>query len=155
MPSPSDLAALDDRLATELIAGRKVIVFSEYLAAATAFVPVLRRYGAHRLLVIAAQLGRSARILARTARVHPADTATVPVVESAGGLRPARDDEKPNALLQFGPAATGGLVRLLPVDLLAPGDRAAPYAVSMLQLADRLWGTGFGRVAAAREVRQR
>nr|MBA2774472.1 ATP-grasp domain-containing protein [Nocardioidaceae bacterium] len=53
-----------------------------------------------------------------------------------------------------GPSPLGSFVRLtVNDDVLRVGDRVAPYSALLLDFADRTWGTGFGRVLMAPEVR--
>lgn len=87
--------------------------------------------------------------------VHPGSTVSVGVVTDEGPrLRVAGDDEAVQGTVELGPSSPGGLVRLAPGDgMVPPGGSVAPYAVGALALADELWGTGFGRLEAARPVR--
>ena len=58
--------------------------------------------------------------------------------------------------VQWGPSGngTGSFVRLaIDNDVVARGDRCAPYGVLLYEFADRMWGTGFGAVTMPRDVR--
>lgn len=88
----------------------------------------------------------------RLARVVPAvpeggPTSVGVVIDPSGDTtaRLAAADEEPHGRLMIGEAATGGvvLIRLTSVDApLVVGPSSAPLAVSFLDLADELWGTG-------------
>ena len=53
-----------------------------------------------------------------------------------------------------GPSPLGSFVRFtVNDDVLRVGDRVAPYSALLLDFADRTWGTGFGRVLMAPDVR--
>ena len=98
---------------------------------------------------------RGGGAVAVSTAVHPEATVSVGVVDDEGhSLRVAGDGEASRGTVELGPAAPGGLVRLAPGDGLVPTGRSvAPYAVGALALADELWGTGFGPLQAATQVR--
>lgn len=67
-------------------------------------------------------------------------------------VRVDRREGLPEGLLEIGPSAHGRLVRYVP-DVVPPGMRLATVAVTAFAVADRLWDTGFGPLAAAPDPR--
>ncbi|HSK28047.1 MAG TPA: ATP-grasp domain-containing protein [Jiangellales bacterium] len=106
-------------------------------------------------LLPAVDAHRSAALHAVSRSVRPDGTvAAVLAVDDRGGVRVAEDGEEPAGRLELGPGPVGGLVRLRPGEaMVTTGRSVAPAAVAALAVADRLWGTGFGRLEPAREVR--
>lgn len=105
-----------------------------------------------RVLVDAADASRFASAHTVTHRVHPTATGLVYVAGSPAGLDITLDEEAAVGSLELGPHAAGGLVRFMPADP-QPGERLAPWAAAALQLADRIWSTGFGTVEVAPDLR--
>lgn len=86
--------------------------------------------------------------------VEGTGTDTRPLVCAGGRWRLGTAPEAPHASLSYGPGALGGFLRFEPTAAaMRPGQRMAHEAVQALALADRLWGTGLGPLAAAPEVR--
>lgn len=79
-------------------------------------------------------------------------TERVDVTGGPGRLEVAGPADPVVGTMEIGPAQVGALVRFLPAHHRA-GQRLAPYAVSMLALSDRLWGTTFGALTAAPDLR--
>jgi hypothetical protein len=83
-------------------------------------------------------------------------TETHPLVEEAGGFRPAREGEEPDATAATGPSPSGSLVRVLPAPGRLPhGPPVGPWAVRALAAVDRDFGTGIGPLEAAISVPRR
>lgn len=83
---------------------------------------------------------------------RPAETECVDVTGGPDGLRVAENGDLVIGTVERGPANLGALIRFTPAEM-TPGIRMAPYAVAMFALADRLWGTEVGPVAAAPDAR--
>ena len=115
--------------------------------------PRVSAAGLEALLVPAADANRSGDVTGVSAAVRLAETHSVDVVLSAGAFTPAAVDVATGTVLA-GPNAMGTFVRFQPAaGTLAPGSRMAPYAIAALSFADRVWGTDFGPLEAAPDVR--
>lgn len=93
---------------------------------------------------------RSVRVARVIDAVPAGGPASVEVVVDGREARLADGDEPSHGRLMVGEAPSGGVVlaRLTDVDRpLLPGPPAAPLAVSLLDLADELWGTGTSGLA--------
>lgn len=103
-------------------------------------------------LLEAADTNRAGSAYLPTDAVSPQATVAVFVSGSADELVVTDDEKCAVGTLELGPAAMGGLVRFSPIDF-AHGERMTPWAAAALDLADRLWHTGFGPMEQPREVR--
>ena len=82
------------------------------------------------------------------------DTGTFDLVAEVDDYRQAAAGEDPEATLLFGPGPIGGFLRFtLNPDRNEPGPPSAPLAARAFRLADRLLGTDFGDLEAAKNVR--
>ncbi|MCY3970128.1 MAG: ATP-grasp domain-containing protein [Acidobacteria bacterium] len=90
----------------------------------------------------------------RTTERTLTDTGTIDLVADGDNYRLAEPAEEPEATLLFGPGPIGGFLRFtLNPALSEPGPPSAPQASRAFRLADRLLGTDFGDLVAARDVR--
>lgn len=90
----------------------------------------------------------------RTTERTLSDTGTFDLVADGDDYREAEPGEDSEATLLFGPGPIGGFLRLtLNPDRNEPGPPSAPQAARAFRLADRLLGTDFGDLEAARNVR--
>ena len=90
----------------------------------------------------------------RTTERTLTDTGTFDLVTDGDDYREAEASEDPEATLLFGPGPIGGFLRFtLNPDRNEPGPPSAPLAARAFRLADRLLGTNFGDLEAARNVR--
>ena len=90
----------------------------------------------------------------RTIRRKLTETGTIDLVRDGDDYREAVSGEDPEATLLFGPGPIGGFLRFtLNPDHNEPGPPSAPEAARAFQLADRLLGTDFGVLEAARDLR--
>ena len=90
----------------------------------------------------------------RTTERTLTDTGTFDLVADGDDYREATAGEDPEATLLFGPGPIGGFLRFtLNPALNPPGPPSAPQAARAFRLADRLLGTDFGDLEAARNVR--
>ena len=90
----------------------------------------------------------------RTTERMRTDTGTIDLVVVGDNYRKAEPGEDPEATLLFGPGPIGGFLRFtLNPDHNKPGPPSAPQAARAFRLADRLLGTDFGFLEAARNVR--
>jgi hypothetical protein len=106
------------------------------------------------LLVASADRNRVGRAAAVTDAVRPYESTTLQVVSSVGELAPATDPGKRLGEVVIGPTALGALIYLAPeAGVLMPGMRMAPLNAAMMRFADRQWGTTFGPVQIAPDVR--
>ncbi|MGI9647208.1 MAG: hypothetical protein ACR2OI_01680 [Acidimicrobiia bacterium] len=103
---------------------------------------------------------RSSTTESRTARGLTTVSLTVTGTESlsvryqAGEWQVVDDEDEAHGTLERGPAASGGVVRILFEDAAVDaGDPAAPAVAAAFRLADELWNTGLGRLEAATDVR--
>jgi hypothetical protein len=83
-------------------------------------------------------------------------TETVEVAVTAGvdQLEIAADDDEAVGLIQLGPSELGAFARMtISEDVIQRGDRCAPFGVLLCEFADRQWGTGFGPMTVAPNVR--
>ena len=103
-------------------------------------------------LLDAADANRAGSAYLATDAVTPQATTAMFVCGTPDDLRPCDDDATAVGTLELGPAAMGALVRFTPIDF-AHGERMTPWAAAALDLADRLWHTGFGPMEQPREVR--
>ncbi|MEO6143551.1 MAG: hypothetical protein ABIP19_06175 [Dermatophilaceae bacterium] len=108
--------------------------------------------GLESILVEAADANRYGSVYTMSRIAPPAETETLEVAGGPEELQAAGPDEAVVGVLEHGPATLGSLVRFTP-SALTPGTRMAPYAVSAFALADRLWGTRFGDLEPALDVR--
>jgi hypothetical protein len=77
------------------------------------------------------------------------------LVRAEAGYRLAEDGDQVDGTLVIGPSNVGGFVRFVPEPARTPvGQSIAPAVVAAFALADRLFGTGLGPLAAATEVRR-
>jgi hypothetical protein len=106
------------------------------------------------LLVASADRNRVGRAAAITEAVRPADSTTVSVVWNDRELLVAPDPGARSGEVVMGPTALGALIHLVPVDgVLKPGMRMASLNAALMRFADRQWGTTFGPVEIAPDVR--
>jgi hypothetical protein len=97
---------------------------------------------------------RFADVMGLTAAVRPTRTTSLMVTAEGDRLITTDDESAAIAVVSFGPASTGGFVRLAFEDgVVQPGQRSAPLALALFELADELWDTGFGSLAAPADVR--
>lgn len=90
----------------------------------------------------------------RTTERTLTDTGTFDLVRDGDDYREAKPGEDVEATLLFGPGPIGGFLRFtLNAERNEPGPPSAPQAARAFRLADRLLGTGFGDLEAARNVR--
>lgn len=90
----------------------------------------------------------------RTTERTLTDTGTFDLVADGEDYREAEPGEDSEASLLFGPGPIGGFLRFtLNPDRNEPGPVSAPQAARAFRLADRLLGTDFGDLEAARNVR--
>jgi hypothetical protein len=98
---------------------------------------------------------RFADVMGLTERVRPDRTTSAMVTLDDDRLVTTEDEDLAIGVASFGPASTGGFVRLALHDgSVQPGHRAAPLAVALLRLADELWDTGFGSLSMPLDVRR-
>ncbi len=109
--------------------------------------------GLESLLVQAADANRYGSAYTVSDIETPAQTETLELTGGPDELRVADQGEAVVGVLDRGPATLGSLVRFTP-SALTTGERMAPYAVSAFALSDRLWGTRFGDLEPAPDVRQ-
>jgi hypothetical protein len=105
-----------------------------------------------RLLVGAADLTRSGAAYAVTGALRSTETEKVAVAGGTDGLTEVSGDGAVVGSVELGPATMGSLVRFQPAQP-APGLRLAPYAVAAFRFADDRWGTDFGLLEIAPNVR--
>ncbi|MGH8869984.1 MAG: hypothetical protein ACRDYU_18595 [Actinomycetes bacterium] len=124
--------------------------------------PGLRADEFETLVLGAADAHRSGSGIVLSPHVSPGTTQSAPVRfegdpgASSGGprCRWAGDAKPPDGMLELGPAAVGGLVRLaLDPDRTTPGPPVAGRTVAALALADETWGTGVGPLVPAPSLR--
>jgi hypothetical protein len=97
---------------------------------------------------------RFADVMGLTSAVRPTRTTSAMVTVDGDRLVTTDDEDLAIGVVSFGPASTGGFARLALEDgSVRPGQRAAPLAVLLFQLADELWDTGFGPLSVPRDVR--
>ena len=108
--------------------------------------------GLESLLLEAADANRYGSAYTMSDLASPAQTETLKLTGGPDQLRVAGPDEAVVGILDRGPAALGSLIRFMP-SCMTPGARLAPYAVAAFALTDRLWGTGFGALEPAPDVR--
>lgn len=90
----------------------------------------------------------------RTTERTLSETGTFDLVADGDDYRQAEPGENPEATLLFGPGPIGGFLRFtLNPDRNEPGPPSAPQAARAFRLANRLLGTDFGELVAARNVR--
>jgi hypothetical protein len=104
------------------------------------------------LLVEAADANRYGSAYTMSDVAPPAQTETLQLTGGPAELRVAATDEAVAGILDRGPAALGSLIRFMP-NAMTPGARLAPYAVAAFALTDRIWGTAFGALEPAPDVR--
>jgi ATP-grasp domain len=98
---------------------------------------------------------RFADVMGLTAAVRPSRTTSVMVAADGDRLVTTDDEDVAVGVVSFGPASTGGFVRLaLAEGVVQPGHRTAPLAVVLLRLADQRWDTAFGTLAMPVDVRR-
>jgi hypothetical protein len=106
-----------------------------------------------RLLLSAVDEHRTGDAIGVSTAVRLVETQSVNVVASGDGFEDASGTE-PFGTILAGPNPAGAFVRFLPApDRLVKGERMASYAIAMMAFADARWGTGFGPVEAAPDVR--
>ncbi|HSS68508.1 MAG TPA: ATP-grasp domain-containing protein [Nocardioidaceae bacterium] len=97
---------------------------------------------------------RFADVMGLTSAVRPTRTSSVMVSSDGERLVVTEDEDVAIGVVSFGPASTGGFVRLALADgTVMPGQRTAPLAVVLFELADALWGTGFGSLSMPIDAR--
>ncbi len=83
------------------------------------------------------------------------ETRTHSLVREGAAFRLARPMEPPDGSLMIGPSVAGGFIRFTAEPArTVTGRSIAPEVVAAFALADREFGTGLGRLAAAQDVRQ-
>jgi hypothetical protein len=128
-----------DLLQINLVAGREVGVSAAAL---------------EELLVNAADDNRGGDAIGVSGALRLTETHSFDVVFRDGAFSAAPSGATCWGTISAGPSAIGAFVLLQPgTDALAPGDRMAPYAIAALTFADTEWGTGFGQLDAAPDVR--
>ena len=106
------------------------------------------------LLVPAADANRSGDAIGVSADVRLTETQTVAVVMRGAGFEASTSDADRTGTVVAGPSAMGAFIRFEPAaGALAQGERMAPHATAMLAFADATWGTDFGALEAAPDVR--
>jgi hypothetical protein len=105
-----------------------------------------------RLLVGAADRTRSGAAYSVTGEVRSSETEVVAVSGGPDELTEASSDGAAVGSVELGPATIGSLVRFRPSEPFL-GPRLAPYAVAAFRFADQRWGTGFGPLEIAPDVR--
>jgi hypothetical protein len=106
------------------------------------------------LLVTSTDRNRVGRVATVTEAVRPNESTTVPVIWRAGELLEATDPEERSGEVVIGPTAAGALILLAPeAGVVTPGMRMAPLNVAVMRFADQRWGTTFGPVQIAPDVR--
>jgi hypothetical protein len=107
-----------------------------------------------RLALADLETSRFADVMGLTTAVRPARTTSVMVTVDGDRIVTTDDEDLAVGVVSFGPASTGGFVRLAFEDgAIQPGQRTAPLAVLLFRLADELWGTGFGSLSIAPDLR--
>jgi hypothetical protein len=105
------------------------------------------------LLLSAVDAHRTGDAIGVSTAIRLAETQSVQVVASGERFEEAAGAE-PFGTILAGPNPAGAFIRFLPApDRLVKGERMAPYAIAMMAFADTRWGTGFGPVEAAPDVR--
>lgn len=93
-------------------------------------------------------------VAAGDARLEPADLSDPRVTADTPG-EVSTDVLSVIGSVAAGPSPLGSFVRFtVSDDVLRVGDRVAPYSALLLDFADRTWGTDFGRVLMAPDVRR-
>jgi hypothetical protein len=106
------------------------------------------------LLVPAADANRSGDAIGVSGAVRMTETHTVDVVVRGDAFAVSTSDGARTGTILAGPNAAGAFIRFEPAaGALAVGERMAPYATAMLAFADATWGTDFGALEAAPDVR--
>jgi hypothetical protein len=106
------------------------------------------------LLLTSADQNRVGRAAAITEAVRPHESAKLPVISKNGELSEAPDHSSRLGEVVMGPTAAGALILLVPEPgTLTPGMRMAPLNAAVMRFADRHWGTRFGAVQIAPDVR--
>jgi hypothetical protein len=105
-----------------------------------------------RLLLSAADQTRSGAAYSVTGEVRSSETVSVAVSGDPDELTEASGADSVVGSVEMGPAAMGSLVRFQPAEPF-PEPRLAPYAVAAFRFADQRWGTGFGALDVAPDVR--
>jgi|GEM_PF-2268754 len=105
-----------------------------------------------RVLLDAADGSRSGAAQAVTGVVDSTSTETVDVTGGPEALTEASTGDDVVGTVELDPANTGSLVRFRPT-VMEPGTRPASHAVATLRFADERWGTGFGPLEIAPDVR--
>jgi hypothetical protein len=107
-----------------------------------------------KLLVSAADDNRGGDAMGVSGAVRLTETHSIAVAFHDGAFHAVSLDAPAWGTVSAGPNAVGAFVRLQPgADALAPGDRMAPYAIAALAFADAAFGTDFGQLQAAPDVR--
>jgi hypothetical protein len=97
---------------------------------------------------------RFADVMGLTSAVSPTRTTSVMVTDDHDRIVVTDDEDVAVGMVSFGPASTGGFVRLaFEEGAIQPGQRTAPLAMLVFQLADELWDTGFGQLSMPLDVR--
>lgn len=92
-------------------------------------------------------------VTAGDARLEPANPFG-PGVDGADALKSSADLPSVIGAVAAGPSPLGSFVRFtVNDDVVRVGDRVAPYSALLLDFADRMWDTKFGRVLMAPDVR--
>jgi hypothetical protein len=105
-----------------------------------------------RLLLGAADQTRSGAAYSVTGEVRSSETASVAVSGDPDELTEASGADSVVGSVEMGPASMGSLVRFQPAEPF-PEPRLAPYAVAAFRFADKRWGTRFGALEVAPDVR--
>jgi hypothetical protein len=128
-----------EMLQVSLVAGRDVGVSADDLES---------------LLIESTDRNRVGRAMAITEVVRPKSSTTVPVIWRDGELSEATDPDDRSGEVVIGPTSVGALITLaLSAGVLTPGMRMAPLNAALMRFADRRWGTTFGPVQIAPDVR--
>jgi hypothetical protein len=105
-------------------------------------------------LVAATDRNRVGRAAAITDAVRPNESTTVPVISTDGRLSEAPHPDARLGEVVMGPTAVGALIHFVPkTGLLTRGMRIAPLNAAVMRFSDRHWGTTFGPVQVAPDVR--
>ncbi|MPZ63933.1 MAG: hypothetical protein GEU93_22305 [Propionibacteriales bacterium] len=107
------------------------------------------------LVVTAADENRGGRMMGISVGGEMSTQRSVEVIWEADRFREAQDGEEPTGTATLGPGPVGGIVLLETApDALRSGMRMAEMNAALLRFADAEWGTDFGRVEPAADVRR-
>jgi hypothetical protein len=106
------------------------------------------------LLLTSADRNRVGRAAAITEAVRPHESTRAPVRSKDGELSEAPHRGARLGEIVMGPTSVGALIQLVPdAGAFTPGMRMAPLNAAVMRFADRHWGTTFGPVQIAPDVR--